>query len=135
MKYSNYVGIVAAVVLVAACFSPWAYYPDINKTFTGFFSEQNRYGKPGLLLSIFSAIAIVLFMIPKIWAKRANLIIAALSVAFSARNFMVFSACYRGICPEKKTGLYLMIISAIIILVASFFPDVKLNKAGKNTSK
>ena len=130
MKYSNYIGVAAAIVLIVACFFPWAYYPDLDKNFTGFFSEENRYGKPGKLLVVLSVITIFLFIIPKIWAKRLNMVIAALTFAFSIRNFIVFSGCYRGICPEKKIGLYLVVITSIILLVASVLPDLKLKKSG-----
>jgi hypothetical protein len=37
MKYSQWTGIVAALLLIAACFMPWAYFPDLGKNFTGFF--------------------------------------------------------------------------------------------------
>ncbi|HVM87115.1 MAG TPA: hypothetical protein VMT76_02935 [Puia sp.] len=131
MKYSNYIGIILAIILIAACFFPWAYYPDLDKVFTGFFSEQNRYGKPGLLLIILSVIVIVLFIVPRIWAKRVNLVVSALIVAFSARSFVLFSSCYRGICPEKKVGLYVIIVVSFLILLAAVLPDLKLK--GKNS--
>jgi hypothetical protein len=121
--------VLAAAVLIVACFLPWAYYPDIDKIFTGFFSAQDKYGKPGkpiLFLAIFS---IAFFIIPKIWAKRLNIFIAALAVAFSIRNFTLFAECYHGTCPEKKIGLYLIVISSIIMLIASLLPDMKLKKS------
>ena len=82
MKFSQWIGIAAALLLAAACFMPWAYFPDLGKEFTGFFSEQNRYGRPGKLLTFFSAVMIVMFVIPKVWAKRTNMIIAGITVAF-----------------------------------------------------
>ncbi|HLK28506.1 MAG TPA: hypothetical protein VKT28_07995 [Puia sp.] len=128
MKYSNYIGIAAALLLIVACFLPWAYYSDIDKTFTGFFSEQNRYGKPGKLLIAFSVLSILFFIIPKIWAKRLNLFVATLTVAFSVRSFMLFSGCYRGYCPEKKIGLFLILICAIVMLISSLLPNMKLKE-------
>ena len=47
MKYSQWIGIAAAIMLVIAGFLPWTYHPDLNKNFTGFFTENNVYGKPG----------------------------------------------------------------------------------------
>ncbi|WP_431209235.1 hypothetical protein ACQ86N_23880 [Puia sp. P3] len=61
MKYSQLIGVVAALVLIGACWMPWAYYPDLNKSFTGFFSELNRYGKPGKVIVFFSVVSILLF--------------------------------------------------------------------------
>jgi hypothetical protein len=131
MKYSNYIGILAAVILIVACFLPWAYYPDINKIFTGFFSEQNRYGKPGKALVFFAIFAIALFTVSKVWAKRLNMVVTALSLAFSVRCYMLFSACYRGICPEKKTGIYLIVITSVVMIIASVLPYLKLKDGGK----
>jgi len=132
MKYSNYIGILAAIVLIIACFLPWAYYPDIDKTFTGFFSEQNRYGKPGKLLVFFSIVAITLFIVPKVWAKRLNMVVTALALAFCVRCFTLFSTCHRGICPEKQIGIYLIFITSVIMIIASVLPDMKLKESGNN---
>jgi hypothetical protein len=131
MKYSNLIGIFAAIVLIIACFLPWAYYPDIDKTFTGFFSEQNRYGKPGKLIMFFAIAAIVLFITPRIWAKRSNMVMTALTLAFSVRSYMLFSTCYRGTCPQKQIGIYLIVITSIIMIIASVLPDMKLKDGGK----
>jgi len=131
MKYSNYIGVLAAIALIIACFLPWAYYPDLNKNFTGFFSEQNRYGKPGKALVFFAVFTIVLFIVPKVWAKRLNMVIAALALAFSVRCFMLFSACYRGICPEKQIGIYLIITTSVLMIIASVLPYMKLKESSK----
>ena len=45
MRYSRWIGLAACITLIIACFLPWTYYADIQKTFTGFFSEKNMYGK------------------------------------------------------------------------------------------
>lgn len=132
MKYSNYIGVLAAIVMIIACFLPWAYYPDLSKSFTGFFSEQNRYGKPGKALVFFAVFTIVLFMMPRVWAKRLNMVMAALALAFSVRCFMLFSTCYRGICPEKETGIYLIVIASIVMIIASVLPYVKLKDYSKS---
>jgi hypothetical protein len=128
MKYSHWIGVIAAVVLVVACFFPWAYYPDIDKSFTGFFSEQNSYGKPGKVFIFFSVIAVGLFSIPKLWAKRFNMLITALTFAYAVKCYVVYGACYRGICPEKRTGIFLILATSVIMLLASVLPDIKLKE-------
>jgi hypothetical protein len=128
MKYSQWFGIAAALILVAACFMPWAWYPDLGKGFTGFFSEGNAYGRPGKLLVFFSVVAIVFFLIPKIWAKRSNVLLGALTLAFGIRCYFVYSACYRGICPDKRLGLYLVVAAPLLMLLAALAPDMKLKE-------
>ena len=126
MKYSQWIGILALAILVISCFLPWTYHPDLNKTFTGFFSENNVYGKPGKVFIFLSALSLVCFLLPRVWAKRLNFFVSAVSVAYAFRTFIIFSGCYRGICPEKKIGLWMMIIAAIASLVMTVLPDIKV---------
>jgi hypothetical protein len=126
MKYSQWLGIIASIILMISCFLPWTYHPDLNKTFTGFFSENNAYGKPGRTLIFLGIFASICFIIPRVWAKRLNFFISAVLIAYAIRTFIVFSGCYRGICPEKREGLWLMVISAGIIIIMAILPDIKI---------
>jgi hypothetical protein len=126
VKNSQWIGIAAALLLIGACFLPWAYFPDLQKDFTGFFSEKNTYGRPGKVFVFLSSIAIIFFLIPKIWAKRANIFVGALTIAFGIKCFLLFTACYKGICPEKKLGIFLVLIASAIMTLAAILPDVKL---------
>ena len=128
MKYSQWLGIVAALVLTGACFLPWTYHPDLNKEFTGFFSEENVYGKPGKVLIFFAAFAILFFLLPRIWAKRWNLLVTGITMAYAIKTFLMFAGCYRGICPEKRAGLWIMLVSAAVMLVMAILPDIKLKR-------
>ena len=127
MKYSKWIGIAALMILIISCFLPWTYHPDLNKTFTGFFSENNAYGKPGKAFIFFSIAAALGFLINRVWAKRMNFFICAVIVAYACRCFIIFSGCYSGICPEKKVGLWLMIVAAILSLAMAVIPEMKVN--------
>jgi hypothetical protein len=125
MKYSQRIGIIATVILVISNFLPWTYYPDLDKNFTGFLSEQNVYGKPGYVFIVFGIFAIAFFAIPKIWAKRWNFFMTALILAYAIKSFILFSGCYSGICPTTKAGIWLMLISAVVIIIMAVIPDMK----------
>jgi hypothetical protein len=127
LKYATYTGIAAALLLIACCFVPWAYYPDIQEYFTGFYSRQNNYGKPGIAFIFLSLIAIVLFLIPKLWAKRTNLFIGVLIFTYALKNYMLYAGSYGGNHPSVKAGLIGMITFSLIILVSSLLSkaDVK----------
>jgi hypothetical protein len=127
MKYSQWTGIAAAILLMISNFLPWTFHPDLNKHFTGFFSENGVYGKPGKVFIFLCVIAIVFFLIQKLWAKRANLFVCGLTVAYAIKSFIVYSGCYRGICPDKKLGIWLMLVASLLMMVMSFLPDVKLS--------
>lgn len=131
LKILHQIGIVACLLLALACFLPWTFHADLNKNFTGFFSENNNYGKPGKFLVGFALISMGLFSMKKVWAKRVHLFLSALTVGYAIKTFILFASCYNAYCPEKKPGLYLMLISTILILIASIFPDIKLKPATK----
>jgi len=125
-------GILACLLLAVACFLPWGFYADLDQTFTGFYSYKNEYGRPGKLLVIMAGIILVFMLLPKIWAKRTNLFLSALTVAYAFKSYVLFTSCYNNYCPEKKYGVYLMLIASVIMLVASAFPYMRL-KAPKET--
>jgi len=126
MKYSNLIGIAACLILIMACFLPWAYYPDLGKTFNGFYSEGNAYGRPGRTFLFFGVLSAALFLIPRIWAKRVNLLVAAICIAYSIKTFVLFTACYEGTCPVKKAGIFLLMFASVTVLIAAVLPDLKL---------
>lgn len=113
---------------------PWAYYADLGKSFTGFFSENNSYGKPGKYLSIYAVISILLIITPRIWAKRVHLFLAALGLGYAVKTYILFTSCYKAYCPEKQAGIFLMLISSILILLISIFPDLRVDNMEKQNS-
>jgi hypothetical protein len=128
MKYSQPIGVLAAIILILSGFLNWAWYPDIHKYFTGFFSENNMYGKPGKVFIYFASVAIILFLIPRVWAKRVNIFLCAIMLAYAAKNFIIFSSCYRGICPVKQPGIWVMLGACIVMVIASLFPDTAVKE-------
>ena len=107
---------------------PWAYYADVDKHFNAFFSEKNIYGKPYKLLLFFGGFATLSAFIKNLWLKRSALLIGGLNVAYAIKNFLLFGSCYRGYCPEKEIGLYLMLISSVVIFVMSFLPEGSMQR-------
>ena len=128
MKYLKWTGVLAALLLIVTCFIPWAYYADVKEHFTGFFSHDNNYGKPGKFFVSLGIIFLVLTFIPKVWARRVNLFIAALLVAYAIKTYILFTSCYKAYCPQKEAGIYLLLICTVIILIASVFPDMKIEE-------
>src|SRR5690349_13464301 len=117
MKYSQLLGVLACIAQVLVCFMPWSFVAEQNILITGMNSAVRDYGKPGLINIFFSSIIVLFFVIPKIWAKRANVIIAAINVAWSFRNYLLMSTCHGGECPEKRAGIYLLMALSIFILI------------------
>ena len=128
LKIFKWIGIAACIVLIIACFLPWTYYTGINKTFTGFFSYENYYGRPGKFLTFYAVVSIIFILLQKVWAKRVHLFLSALTVGYAIKTYILFTSCYNAYCPDKKIGVYLMMICCVVILVVAIFPDLKLKK-------
>ena len=134
MKYYKLTGCFACLLLSISCFFPWAYYPDLHKSFTGFFSEQNMYGRPGKVFIFFAVSSLALIFTNKIWAKRTLIFFAALNIGYLLKTYVIFTSCYNTYCPQKQYGLYLMILSSAVLMIVAFFPDLKLEIKGKDSS-
>lgn len=128
MKYYKVFGLIACAVVAISCFLPWTYYADLNKSFTGFFSEVNMYGKPGKVFIFLAVVSASLILINRIWAKRVLLFVAAINVAYLIKTYVLFTTCYAALCPVKQYGLYLLMASTILLLVVSIFPDMEVKK-------
>ncbi len=126
MKYYKLIGFIASILLLISCFLPLCHYADLNKTFTGFFSENNYYGRPGIFFSFVAVSSVILILIDKIWAKRLHILFAALNIGYLIKTYIVFTSCYNGYCPEKKYGIYILIIASILMMVVALFPDIQL---------
>ena len=125
VKYLHWLGIAACITLIASCFLPWVHYADINQDFTGFYSYQNQYGKPGKFLIALGGVALIFMLLPKAWAKRANLFICALLLAYAVKTYILFSSCYNNYCPQKLFSLNLMVFCTVLMLVAAIFPKME----------
>jgi len=117
--WQKWLGVLACALLIGSCFMHWTWYPDLQKFFTGFFSEHNYYGKPGVLLSFLAACGIVLFLLDKNWSLRTTLILSAISMAYGIASFFKYTSSYDGIVPEKQPGIWLMLISTVVYLVVA----------------
>ena len=126
MRYMKWIGLVAVILLVVSCFLPWVIIISKNIVVSGIDSTGTNFGKPGYTHFVLSFFFIIFHFIPKLWAKRVNLLIVALNIAWAIRNFFIISMCREGECPEKQIGLWLVILASVLMLIAALFPDVKL---------
>jgi len=126
MKYSQQIGMVLALAIIAACWMPWVYIESKDIWVDGFHAKGTNFGRPGLFIAYTAGISFLLFLVNKIWAKRINVFIGSFAFAWSIRNYLILSACFAGECPQKQVGLYLMVVLSAIMMVMSFLPKIKL---------
>jgi hypothetical protein len=95
-----------------------------NIVVSGVESTGTNFGKPGYTHFVLSFFFIIFHFIPRLWAKRSNLLVVALNIAWAIRNYFIISMCREGECPEKQIGLWLVLLASVLILVAALFPDI-----------
>ena len=131
MRYMKWVGLFAVILLIVSCFLPWVIIPSKNIVVSGIDSTGTNFGKPGYTHFVLSFFFIIFHFIPRLWAKRSNLLVVALNIAWAIRNYFIISMCREGDCPEKQLGLWLVLLASVLILVAALFPDIKLKEEKK----
>ena len=131
MKYSKWIAIAACILLIVACFIPWTYHADVQKNFTGFFSEKNAYGSPGKYFIFFAVLSILLWMLGKVWSQRTLLFVGGIMVAYAIKTYILFTSCYNAYCPEKKAGIFLVLGLNLVIFLSALFPDMKFRKESR----
>ena len=128
MRYMKWIGLMAVILLVISCFTPWVFIASKNITVSGIDSVGTDFGKPGYFHFLMAFFFLFFHFTPKIWAKRINLLVVALNIAWAIRNFFVIPACVGGECPEKKIGFYLTLLASVIMLLSALFPDMKIKE-------
>ena len=124
----KWVGLLATLALIVACFFPWVFIESKNITVTGIESTGTSFGRPGYFHFVLAATFVVFNFTPRIWAKRMNLLVTALNIGWAVRNYFLVSACAGGECPEKKLALYIVLICSFVMLAAALFPSVELTE-------
>ncbi len=128
MKHANKIGALVAVLVILSCFLTWITLPELGIRVTGFASEGTSFGKPGLVNCFMSGCAFILFLVPRIWAKRLILFFTGFNTAWAIRNFILLATCHGGECPQKQWGLYLLLGTSGLLLVISALNDLPLKE-------
>jgi hypothetical protein len=126
MRNMKWIGLVAAVLLTVSCFTPWIFIESRNITISGVDTTGTNYGKPGYFHFVLVALFLLCTFMPRVWAKRLNLLVTALNLGWALRNFFIIATCSGGECPIRKIGLWLSLLASLLMLVSALFPDMKL---------
>jgi hypothetical protein len=129
MKHSQTIGILLCIALLYCTTQPLVIIESQHLVITGWKAVGTNFGQPGKFFAYFGGLSLVLFALPFIWAKRFNMALAAMLIAWSFRNFMVLSACQMGARSEKQWPLYACIIISFGILIMTFLPKIKIPKS------
>ena len=128
MRFFKWIGLLAAIGLTISCFYPWVFIESKNITVSGVEAIGTNFGKPGYFHFILTFLFIVFDFVPKVWAKRSNLLLTALNLAWAIRNYFIISACYMGDCPLRKTAIFFLIPASALMLLSALFPNMKIQE-------
>lgn len=128
MKYSQTIGVLLCIFLFFCTTQPLVIIESHQIVITGWQTKGTDFGKPGIFFSLVGGLAMLFFILPFIWAKRFNLALAALLIAWSVRNFIVLSNCQMGDCPQRQWALYTCVIVSIGIFIMTFLPKIDIPK-------
>ncbi len=126
MRYMKWIGLLAALLLTASCFTPWIFIGSKNITISGVDATGTNYGKPGYFHFFLTAVFLFCTFMPRVWAKRINLLVTALNLGWCLRNFFILATCSGGECPVRQTGLWLSLLASVLMLISALFPDMKV---------
>jgi hypothetical protein len=128
-KKLHFFSLFICIALIACCFIPWVHYNSINETFNGYnvkkFATGVYYGRAGLVITYFVIAIMILTLLPYIAAKRANMFVCALLVAYSIRTYVLFTNSIFEGEVEKLAGIYLIVLLSFVLVVCSVFPYLK----------
>lgn len=126
MQSVRWLSILIAAIIITACFFTWVSVEQKDFFVSGFSSSSNSsFGQPGILHLAFCFIYILLVSLNKIWSIRTAFFVSAFNIAWAVRNFVVISACNGGLCPEKHTALYVILLGSVLLAVLTSFIHVK----------
>ncbi len=129
MKHSKWIALAIYLGIITVCFMPWTYYPDLHKSFNGFYSENNVYGKPGKFFVALSLICISTLFVNKVWARFTQLFFAGLMLAYTFYVYRLFTASYNVVMvPQKLAGIYLLLSLSVLSFLIAMFPEMKVGK-------
>ena len=127
----KWIGLAAAITLIIACFMIWITLPSKNITITGVDAGGTNVGRPGYFHFICIFFFLAFSLMPRVWAKRANLFVAPINFAWAVRNFFIVTSCRAGECPEKHVAVYLILIASALMLGAALFPDLPARRVNR----
>ena len=134
MRIFKWAGAGAAIILIIACFYPWVFIESKSLIIRGTDAGAIRLGKPAYFHFILLFLFLVFNFLPKVWAKRINLIFVALNMGWALRNYYLITTCRGGECPVKQTAIYLLIPLSFFVLLSALLPDMKMKKTGISNS-
>jgi len=125
-EFLIYLDFACLPVVVLSAFLPWVVIESRGLELTGVNTTGTNYGSPAWFHFVLTALFVLFTLIPRLWAKRVNLAVVAINIAWAIRNFFIIASCQGGECPVRQIGLWLALGASVLMLLSALFPDMEL---------
>lgn len=117
--------LLVVAALLVSCFLPWMTIESKGITITGLDTTGTTFGKPAYFHFFWTGLFLVFLFINRVWSRRTAMVFAAFNAAWAFRNFLVLPMCQMGECPVRRTGLYILFVSSIVMFFAGLIAPAK----------
>lgn len=117
--------LLVVAILIGSCFMPWMTIETKAITISGIDTKGTDYGKPAYFHFLWVGLFLVFLLVNRVWSRRTAVVFAAFNTAWAFRNFLVLPMCQMGECPVRRTGLYLLFFSSLLLFFAGLIVPVK----------
>ena len=108
MQSIRWLAILTASIIITACFFTWVSVESKGFFVGGFYSSANsRFGKPGILHTIFCGIYILLLLLNKVWSIRTAFFLLPVSILPGPFEIMLSFLPVAGEHALKNTPVFL----------------------------
>lgn len=125
--------LLVVAILVGSCFLPWMTIESKGITITGLNTTGTTFGKPAYFHFLWAGLFLLFFFINRVWSRRTATVFAAFNAAWAFRNFLVLPICQMGECPVRRTGLYVLFVSSLLLFFAGLIAPVKEEAKGSGS--
>ena len=129
MRWMKWFSLLAAIILIFSCYQPWVIIGSRQLVINGVDATGTTFGKPGYFNLLLTILYLVFTLIPRLWAKRINIFVATINLAWVLRNYLLLSRCEAGECPQRQTFFYIFIIAGVCMFIGALLTpaDKKLD--------
>ena len=120
--------VLSSLILIIACFMPWATIESKQLVLTGVDTTGTSFGKPAYFHFLLTILFMVLLFAGKSWTHKMAVFISAFNLAWGIRNFVLIPMCRGGECPEKHLSIYLVLISSVMMILFAILTPVREGK-------
>lgn len=124
-------------VLIVSCFLPWMSFEKSGITVTGLNPAGLPIGRPAYFHFFNTGLFLLFYLFNQVWSRIVAFAFTVLNGVWAFKNFIALPACSGGSveCPVRRIGLYLLLITSVVLIFAGLLAPVKQRANGEHSPK